>query len=41
MGIASFKIKSKILMYKCQSIGWINIFQFALDLSDVAMWLIQ
>ena len=41
MRIASFKIKSKILMYKCQGIGWINIFKIALNLSDVAMWLIQ
>lgn len=34
-----FFIKS--LMYKCQSIGWINILQFILDLWDIIMWLIQ
>ena len=41
MRIASFKVKSKMLMYKCQGIGWINIFQITLDLSDIIMWLIQ
>ena len=41
MKIASFKVKSKMLMYKCQYIGWINLFQFAHDLYDIAMWLIQ
>ena len=41
MSVASFKVKSKMLMYKCQGIGWINIFHFALDLYDIIMWLIQ
>ena len=41
MRIASFKVKSKMLMYRCQDIGWINLFHFALDLYDIVMWLIQ
>ena len=37
MKIASFKGKSKMLMYKCQDIGWINLFYFAFDLYDIVM----
>ena len=41
MKIASFKVKSKMLMYKCQDIGLTNICHFALDLYDIVMWMIQ
>ncbi len=41
MRIALFNVKSKMLMYKCQGIGWLNIFQFGLDLYRVTKWLIQ
>ena len=36
-----FQIKLKLLMYKIQDFGWMNISQFIFDLYDIVMWLIQ
>ena len=35
MRITSFKVKSKMLMYRCQDMSWTNICHFALDLYDI------
>ena len=36
-----FQMRVIVLMYRIQYFGWTTIFQFAVDLCDIAMWLIQ
>ncbi len=35
-----FLTKSRFLMYEYQCVGWMDMFQFAFDCYDIAMWLI-